>query len=155
MVRFFRTATGRGILLFGMFWLAIAQAWSDSVSVEDAYVRIPIPGQENSVAFLRLHNGSKTDKTLVAAQVQFVREVEIHTHEHSDGMMRMRRVDNVRVGAGETVIFEPGGLHLMLFGVDAKALQIGAEVAIVLQFADASELAFKAQVRGFGRGHHH
>ena len=51
-------------------------------------------------------------------------------------MMRMRRLSEVEVPAGGEVNFEPGGRHLMLFGVGA----LGEQVGIQLTGADGQTL---------------
>lgn len=87
----------------------------DLPDVSDARVREPIPGRMMSAAYLTLTNHSTQDQTLVSAHTPWAGLIEIHTHLHEDGVMRMRQLPSLTIPAGESVSLQPGGLHLMLF----------------------------------------
>jgi copper(I)-binding protein len=85
--------------------------------VEDGYIRKPIPGRSMSAAFMSINNTGTEDVVLKTAAIAGAKSVEIHTHSHVDGVMRMRQLYELSIEAGETVVLEPGGLHLMVFGI--------------------------------------
>lgn len=85
--------------------------------VEDGYVRKPIPGRSMSAAFMTINNNGNADVILKTAALEGAKKVEIHTHNHQDGVMRMRQLHELRIKAGDSVVLEPGGLHLMVFGI--------------------------------------
>lgn len=64
----------------------------------------------------------------------------------SGGMMMMREVDGVALPAGERVVFEPGGYHLMLIGL-AAPLEVGTTFDIELEFATAAPMTVTFEVR--------
>lgn len=66
----------------------------------------------------------------------------------SEGMggMTMQEVDQVELPAGEAVTFEPGGYHVMLFGLDHQ-LVAGDTFEVTLQFEVAGEQTVTAEVR--------
>lgn len=66
--------------------------------------------------------------------------------EMSGGMMMMREVDGVALPAGERVVFEPGGYHLMLIGL-AAPLEVGTTFDIELEFATAAPMTVTFEVR--------
>src|SRR5690606_35945517 len=87
--------------------------------------------------FLTLVNRGGEDDRLTGARTPIAERVEIHTHRVEDGVMRMRPVEGgVALPAGGTVTFEPGGLHLMMIGLDRK-LVAGESVPLTLDFAEA------------------
>ena len=104
------------------------------VQIDNARVRALISGQEKTVAYMDVQNRTSEPITLVGASAVTVRAMEIHTTRMDDGVMRMRRLTSVEIPPGETVRFEPGGRHLMLFGVRS----LDAELTIELEFADGS-----------------
>ena len=110
------------------------------LTIENARVRALIPGQDKTVAYMDLRNNTQAAITLLSARSEAVPAMEIHTTRMDDGVMRMRRLKEVEIPAGETVRFEPGGRHLMLFGVKS----LGPELVVQLEFADGSvhEAAF-------------
>lgn len=85
--------------------------------VEDGYVRKPIPGRTMTAAFMKIHNTAEEDAILTSATLEGAKRVEIHTHTHEDGVMKMRQIFELPIKAGESVTLEPGGLHLMIFGL--------------------------------------
>ncbi len=103
----------------GYLMMALTLSFSSVAEwvVEEGYVRKPIPGRSMTAAFMDLRNVSDTDSTLISAKLEGAKSVEIHTHSHVDGMMRMRQLHELTIKAGETMSFEPGGLHLMIFGI--------------------------------------
>jgi copper(I)-binding protein len=118
----------------------------DALSVGDPYARAVPPGQPNSAVFMQITNVSDQDRALVAADSDASNVVELHTHRNEDGMMKMRRVEKIDLPAGETVILEPGGLHVMLIGL-TRALEPGGDVAVTLRLDDGSEIPIAAPVR--------
>jgi copper(I)-binding protein len=128
-----------------------------SIAVEGAYVRAVPPGQPNSAAFLTLSNGDDADHALVAGRSDAAQTVELHTHIVDEGVMRMRRIERIDVPAGREQVLEPGGLHIMLIGLE-RQLQAGDEVSLTLEFEDGSSIELQAPVRpieGMGGGHEH
>lgn len=97
-------------LLFPMFSMA-------DLVVKDGFVRNPIPGRTMTAAFMSIHNTSAEDVVLTRATLEGAETVEIHTHSHKDGVMRMRQIFELPIKAGQSVVLEPGGLHLMVFGI--------------------------------------
>ncbi|MDX2235761.1 MAG: copper chaperone PCu(A)C [Hyphomonadaceae bacterium] len=117
-----------------------------ALSVENPQVRPPLGGQTTGAAYLVIRNtGNETDR-LVAARSTAAGVVEIHTHRAADGVMRMERVDFIDIPAHGAVVFEPRGLHLMLFDLKAD----GASVPITLQFAKAGEATVSFAVAPLG-----
>jgi copper(I)-binding protein len=105
-------------------FLIIASAFLISSSVfaellvEDGYVRKPIPGRSMSAAFMTINNTGATDVVLKTAAIAGTKNVEIHTHTHKEGIMRMRQLHELVIEAGNSVVLAPGGLHLMMFGIE-------------------------------------
>lgn len=117
-----------------------------TLAVTDAYARAVPPGQPNSAVFLTLTNATPETRALVAGMSPMAEVVELHTHIHEDGMMRMRRVERIEVPAGGSVSLEPGGLHLMLIGLKGN-LAPGDQVDLTLSFDDGTETQVLAPVR--------
>jgi len=93
----------------------LSSAAAAEIVVDDAYVREPIPGRNMSAAFMQIRNTGSEDEVLVSASAPWTGRIEIHTHIHEDGVMKMRQIESLPVPAGETVVLKPMGLHLMLF----------------------------------------
>lgn len=119
---------------------------SESITVIDPYVRAVAPGQTVSAAFMQLENGSAEALSVVNATSTVSKVVELHSHVHEGGMMKMRRIDNIDVPANGKAVLEPGGLHIMLIGLHDE-LQLDQKVSITLEFSDGSSKTIEAPVR--------
>jgi copper(I)-binding protein len=119
--------------------------------VENPWVREPVPGMDMLAGYLVLNNPSGAELTLTRAGSPDFGAVEFHNSFLEDGMMRMRREENLVIPAGGSIEFVPGARHLMLIS-PKRALAGGDQVTIELKFSDGSELHFTAPVRS-GDGH--
>jgi copper(I)-binding protein len=104
------------LIIFSAFFLS--PSLFAELLVEEGYVRKPIPGRSMSAAFMTINNTGAADVVLKTAAIEGTQNVEIHTHTHKDGIMRMRQVHELVVKAGSAVVLAPGGLHLMMFGIE-------------------------------------
>ena len=73
----------------------------------------------------------------------------IHESMLVNGQSQMRAHEPLRIGAGETVRFVPGGLHIMLHML-RRPLAAGDEVPLVLLLEGGGSLAVTARVRALG-----
>jgi len=132
--------------LFGAFSSVCAGTAADAVSVSDPHVRAMPPGQPTSLAYMGLKNNSDQDHAVVATEGTVARAVELHTHTMKDGMMHMHRVEKIDLPAGNMVMLQPGGLHVMLMGLK-RDLVPGDNVTITLVFEDGSKKRLDIPVR--------
>ncbi len=116
-----------------------------AVTVSDTVVRAMPKVAPASAAFLTLHNSGGAPVALVGGATPAARSVELHTHTMKDGMMAMRRVDSVTIPAGESVVFQPGGLHIMLIGLQ-RDLVAGQQIPLTLNFDDGSVVDLEAPI---------
>lgn len=66
--------------------------------------------------------------------------------EMNGGMMTMREVASVMLPAGDSVVFEPGGYHLMFIGL-TEPLEVGTTFDVELEFATAAPVTVTFEVR--------
>lgn len=116
----------------------------DGLVVTDA--RIGMPTGPNAALYLTVENHSATPDALEGADTTVANSIEIHeTIAGDDGTMAMRPVEApMEVSAEETLVFQPGGFHLML--VDVDRLDVGEEVEVTLTWKNAGEITFEAVV---------
>lgn len=88
-----------------------------ALEFSDSFVRGLPPGQKNTAAFFTVSNAGSQAWTIVRVASDVAERAEIHRHEHSDGMMRMRELESLTIDARSSIKFVPGGLHLMLIGL--------------------------------------
>lgn len=130
------------LILSGLSSASLAQ-----LVVSEGYVRKPIPGRSMSAAFMTISNTSAQDIVLTKARIEGARSVEIHTHSHKDGVMRMRQLHELTISAGESVSLAPGGLHLMVFGISQLPLEPKLELCDQEGHCYSSNLELRSLVK--------
>jgi copper(I)-binding protein len=121
-------------------------AMAGSMKLESAWARTSPPGAQVAAVYLRIDNtGGKSDR-LLTIRSDVAASAEVHRTTVVEGVARMRPVSTLHVGANETVAFEPGGLHIMLFGLK-QPLIAGQTFELKMQFEKAGTLPVKVLVR--------
>lgn len=115
------------------------------VEASDAWVRLPAVSGRPAAAYLMLMGGTMDD-ALVAAASPAAARIELHSTVAEGGMMRMRPESRLAVPKGAMVMLEPGGWHLMLFGID-PATRVGQKLPLELRFASGAVVRVDATVR--------
>jgi len=118
-------------------------------AIIDAQVRAFIPGASNSVAYFTLDNDTKDTRTLLFAEIDGIKKVEIHQHEFIDGMMKMSQLHSLDIKPYSQVQFRPGGLHLMLFN-PIQSPKPGKKIKLTLHFTKGEAISIQADVIKIG-----
>jgi copper(I)-binding protein len=144
---FFVAAVGLGGVP-GIGSQALAHGYTvGSLVIEHPWGR-PSPGDtKRGAVYLAIKNKGKTDDTLVSVKTRVSQSAEMHnTVQEEGGVMKMLKVDGgVKIAAGETVKFAPGGYHIMLLDMTEK-VEPGAKFPLTLVFEKAGELEVSVQV---------
>jgi copper(I)-binding protein len=100
---------------------ACSRAPDTTVVVRDARIRAVVPGQDKTAGYLTIENRGGAPYVLTAVESARAAAIEIHTIVRDGDTVRMRRLPELAVEPGATVRLEPGGLHLMIFGITDSA----------------------------------
>lgn len=101
-----------------------------------ATVRLPVAGSGTAAGYVEIRNLAGQGVVLTGAASSVASRVELHTMEMDGDMMRMRQLESVELAPDESVRFERGGRHLMLFDVsDAPD-----SVEVVFETSDGERL---------------
>ncbi len=129
------------ILLF-----SIMSVFATDLLVEDAYVRATPPNLPNSAAFMVLKNSSNKNISVVKATSNVSKNVELHTHDMKDGVMKMYQVPKIDIPAKGETILKPGGFHVMLIGLH-KPLKVGEKVTFTLELSNGETKTVTAPIK--------
>lgn len=116
-------------LLLSTATIANAADW---VSINNAWVRNTLPGQNVSAAYMTL-TSQQQDTSLISIESDISDSVEIHSMSMQNGVMKMRMLKQLPLTTGTPYKLAPGGYHLMLFDLK-KPLNPGDKVNFVLTF---------------------
>ncbi|MFN4154064.1 MAG: copper chaperone PCu(A)C [Paracoccaceae bacterium] len=106
----------------------------------------PAASAKSAAGYMGIANEGKTDDRLIGIEVPSVKQAQLHTTEHSaDGVARMKHVDAIDIPAGETVLLERGGMHIMFMGLTAPMVE-GQMVPATLIFEHAGRVEVEFSV---------
>jgi copper(I)-binding protein len=118
---------------------------TNSIKIDHPWSREAPPNATVIAGFFQLKNLSTRDDFLISATTPVAERVEIHQHEMSDGVMKMKKIENVRVGTMKSVMFEPGGYHLMIFNPEQSFKQ-DERFPMTLEFRNAGKVEIELAV---------
>ena len=134
--------------------VALSAAAADLTAMK-AFAFETAPTAKAGAAYVSVMTNGPDDR-LLGAKSPAARRVEIHTHIADGDVMRMRPVkEPLPLSAGEPIKMAPGGVHIMLMGLNAPLVK-GAPIPITLVFETAGEIAFDVPVierQAHGGGH--
>lgn len=120
------------------------------LSIGHPWSRATPKGAEVGGAYFTVTNMGGEPDTLLSATSEASDRIEFHQMLMSGDVMKMGPVSRaLEIAPGQTIAFEPGGLHLMLFGLKAP-LTAGGSLEVELRFAKAgsAKAAFKIERLG-------
>lgn len=108
------------------------------------------PGKARSGAvYLTIVNRGNAPDKLVSISTQAAKRAEIHRSQIKDGVTTMRAVGSLTLRPGFSVLLRPGGLHVMLTGLEAP-LKRGGSFDMTLTFEKAGSLTVKVGIEKTG-----
>jgi periplasmic copper chaperone A len=114
--------------------------------VDGAWVRLVPAGQRMTTAYMVIENAAGSDLVLRAAETPAAGLVEIHEMVHEADVMKMMKIEALKVPARGRVELKPGGLHLMLIDL-AEPLEEGEELSLLLHFEGPEQQKIAVRVR--------
>ncbi len=115
------------------------------IKIENGYVRPAAKGMM-SAAYFKISNFSFEPDTLYAVRAEFAKMAQLHESFRKNGMVGMKEIGFVVIPAKGSVVFKPGGYHVMLMDVK-EDLKTGIKVKFSLVFKHAGEVEVIAPVK--------
>ena len=113
---------------------------------KDAWVRSMPPGAQVSAAYGMLMNHSDQTVTLSTVSSEISGTAEMHEVIAEGDQRRMAELGSIDIAPHETLIFEPGGRHIMLLDIAAPPVE-GETVEICAISAAGTRACTEAAVR--------
>jgi hypothetical protein len=152
----------RQLIILVVSLLLAACGTSSEISVVDAWARPALAGNNNA-AYFQLFNGSNDADALLSIEGSVARAVEMHETmtmdigaDEMDGMvassgmemeaLQMVPQERIELAQGETVVFEPGGLHVMLIELQQELL-FGDEIELTFNFESGLSLIVITEIK--------
>jgi copper(I)-binding protein len=121
------------------------------LSASDVTILEPIPGQDRTVAYLRLENNGEAPVTLSRITSPQFRRVEMHATILDDGVAGMQALDAITIAESSGVAFEAGGRHLMLID-PSDQFEAGDTITLEFHYDQSRLLILNAPMRSRTQG---
>ncbi len=131
--------------------LTVWAAETGRISVADAWARPTIGQSGTTAAYMTIANQGNTADVLKRVRSKKVKSIEMHQATvTADGIVQMRKVEGgLPIEPGASLVFEPGGTHLMLVGLE-DALNAGEQLLLTLEFDRAGPVDVLVPVSAAG-----
>ena len=97
--------------------------------------------------YMTIANKSDNADKLLEIRADDIPRVELHLSQTDEnGVARMIKQEGVDIPAGETVMFQPGGLHVMFMELGGDPFELGEKIKATLVFEKAGEIAVEFNV---------
>ena len=116
------------------------------VSTRDAWIREAPPGATLMAGYLELRNSTSRPQVLAAASSSGFESVMMHRTSVRHGMAGMEHLSQIELAPNASLMFAPGGNHLMLMN-PKQALRAGDVVVVKLEFQGGLVLPVTFAVR--------
>ncbi len=155
MLRTVRGVGVRGVIAVAALLVTVVATAGDELRIHDAWMPEVPPVARAVAGYMTLENHGDEPWVLIGAGSHRFDKVMVHSTVEESGVARMVHEDEVVIPPGETVAFDPGGLHLMLIGPH-KPLDRGESVDIILVFQGGAEVPVRFRVgkKRVGEGEH-
>lgn len=115
------------------------------IVASDGKLVLPIVAGRPGAVYFTVRNDGAEPVTLAGVHVAEVRRAEMHQTNGGS----MARVDSLPVDPGASMVFAPGGLHVMAFDVSPN-LKAGGTTELTLTFSDGDKLSMPIKVEKMG-----
>lgn len=156
--------TGHGVAMLTCLALLSATPFTyaqEMLHWKDAWVRSMPPGAQVTAAYGQLMNHGDRPVTLSGITSEVGTEAQMHDVIADGDQRRMVQLTSVEIAPHETLVFVPGGRHIMLLNVTSPPAE-GTSVDICAVSAAGSQACVQAPVQRQApmdhndhTGHHH
>lgn len=139
----------RNLFILTLFVIAFQFSIADSkkeITIENARIKAVPSASQNTGGFMLLKNSSAQDVSLVKAESDISKSVELHTMMIVDGVMKMRPVEKIEIKANSSVELKPGSFHIMFIGLKAP-LKVEEKKNLTLTFSNGQKEVLSIPVK--------
>ncbi len=132
-------------IVCNLLWLSSAKGDNSPLMVTDAYMPAVPTVSRTAAVYLKLENSSSSKIILSGISTTIAKHAMLHQTVESNDVVKMKHLSRLEINSWESVEFSPGGMHIMLMGLQAKA--IPKTFMLNLIFENQTSQAIKISVR--------
>ena len=138
------------LLATSLLLLILSTRYADStdatLEISDAWARASPPGAVAGAVYCEIKNSGPTPVTLQSMSADVAKNIEPHTHIHEDGLLKMRKINTLKINEQSSQQFAPGHKHIMLIGLN-QALVAGNSFNLTFNFSNGESTTVEVVVR--------
>lgn len=115
------------------------------LAASDGKLVLPVIAGRPAAAYFTVRNDGAEPVTLAGVSVLGAEKAEMHQTNGGS----MAAVESLPIDPGASVVFAPGGLHVMVFGLP-ETLKTGGNAEVTLTFSDGDKLSMPLRVESMG-----
>ncbi len=140
-----RKTLGTVLLFIGSINLATAHGLA-AITFSNIVVPEAPPVASVMAAYMHIKNNSNKEKVISEISSPQFKRVEIHEMSMANGMMNMKQLKALPIKAQQTVMLEPGGIHVMLIK-PLKPLKHEDRVTLTFKFSSGESTIINTSVQ--------
>lgn len=115
------------------------------ITVSDARLNLPAVAGNPGALYFTVENDSEADIMLMSTNVEGADSTVMHQTATWNNRPDMQEVLQLPVPAGESLVLEPGGFHVMAMNLE-EGLQVDGQTEVTLTFAGGDKISFPAEI---------
>ena len=132
---------------------AVTLSADHQIHVMKVWARATVPTANVGATYFVVQNHGHETDTLITVESPVARKAEMHTSVMQGDLMSMEKLESVEITPHSPLVFEPGGHHVMLMGLD-KPLVEGESFPLTLVFDRAGRVEVMVAIEGLGAMDH-
>lgn len=121
----------------------------EGIAVSNGRLMLPPVAGNPGAVYFDVANSGASNKMIRAVSVEGAGSAVMHQMGTWNNQPSMDEIIQIAVPAGETLTFEPGGLHVMANDL-ADTVTAGGQAEVTLTFVGGDKVSFPADVRAAG-----
>lgn len=117
----------------------------EGISVSDARLNLPAVAGNPGALYFTVENDSEADSMIMSVYIEGAESAVMHQTATWNNRPDMQEVLSLPIPAGEALVLEPGGFHVMAMNPQ-EGLQVGAQTEVTLTFAGGDKVSFPAEI---------
>ena len=145
--------------IFISIFMVTSVGFASGLVIESPWVRMPPPVSDTAAGYMILKNTASHEIFVESITSSVSETTEFHSMVMHKGMMHMNKMEDIAIKAGDSLVFDVGGNHLMLVDLK-KVLKAGDKVTFNITTRDSVTHEINAEVRDMRKKsesmqHHH
>ncbi len=134
-------------LVFFLAFFSANLVASDSISIDDSWVRAAPPTSSNTAAYMKISNHTDKAITLKSANTDAAKMTQLHLSSMVDGLMTMEeQKQGIEIPANSTFELKPASYHIMIMGLKQPLPQEGT-LTFELKFSNGHTTTLNAPIK--------